>query len=140
MLRIFLWVDTKRYEIGSPAFFHCFFSTIAYRLEQDAWGSVYPCIMLEFYKGRLDYPNAAQALSELDAIQLGLEVLPPTDIVWDYDDLSRQPPWADGVLETLSCAAECFFTPSEEHLFTVLRQAFTRSAEVRHDVRIRRMA
>ncbi len=140
MLRIVLWVDTKRYEVGSPSFFHCFFSTIAYRLENDAWGSVYPRIMLDFYKGRLRYTDAPQALSELDAIQLGFEMMPPEDIIWDYDDLDRQPPWAEGALENTSCAAECFFTPTEEHLFAVLRQAFARSIEVRHDVRIRRMA
>lgn len=140
MLRVFLWVDIKRYEIGSPAFFHCFFSTVAYRLENDAWGSVYPRIMLDFYKGRLRHAAAPQALGELDAIQLGFEMMPPTDIIWDYDDLERQPPWADGALDGVACAAECFFTPREEHLFTVLRQAFTRSIEVRHDVCIRRMA
>ncbi|OYT70696.1 MAG: hypothetical protein CFK52_10180 [Chloracidobacterium sp. CP2_5A] len=140
MLRIVLWVDTKRYEIGSPAFFHCFFSTVAYRMENDAWGSVYPRIMLDFYKGRLHYADAPQALSELEAIRLGFETMPPSDVVWDYDDLDRQPPWADGALDNVTCAAECFFTSGEEHLFVVLQQAFERSVEVRHDARIRRMA
>ncbi len=140
MLRVFLWVDIKRYEIGSPAFFHCFFSTIAYRLENDAWGSVYPRLMLDFYTGRLRVADVPEALRELDAVQAAFERMPPTDIIWDYDDLERQPPWAEGVLDTVTCAAECFFTSREEHLFTVLRQAFAHSMKVRHDVCIRRMA
>jgi hypothetical protein len=137
-MRIFIWVDTRRFEVGSPAFFHCFFSTIAYRLEGDAWGSRFPTFMLEFYKGRLATGHALTALEELAVISNELELLPLDDLVWDFDDLDRQPPWEPGIRETLTCAADCFYTPAGIYLPEVIHDAFALAARTGADARIER--
>jgi hypothetical protein len=135
-MRVFVWVDVKRYEIGTPEFFHCFFSTICVRLEEDQWGSVFPGFMLEFYTGRLSHRKAQAALEELDAIREGLEALPPNALVWDYDDLDRLPPWDDDASDGLTSAAEYFFTSAGASLFETLREAFECGVRTRQDVRI----
>lgn len=137
-MRIFIRVDTRRFDIGSPAFFHCFFSTIAYRLEGDAWGSRFPTFMLEFYQGRLAANRTLGALEELAVISRELEMLSLDDLVWDFDDLSRQPPWVPGIRETLTCAADSFYTPAGIYLPEVIRDAFAHATRTGHDARIER--
>ena len=40
-------VGCMMYEIGTASFLHSFFSTVAYRLENNRWGSKFPVIMNE---------------------------------------------------------------------------------------------
>jgi 2,3-bisphosphoglycerate-dependent phosphoglycerate mutase len=135
-MRIFVWVDIKRCEIGSPALLHAFFSTVAYRLERDDWGGRFPKIMRGFYKGRLSPGDADAAIAELAVIRDELERLPVDELVWDFDDLDRQPPWEAGIRETLANAAECFVTPNGDSLLDVLNDAFVLSRTDGSDARI----
>ena len=41
------------YQIGSGDFLFSFFSTVAYNLENQKWGSKFPVIMNELYQGEL---------------------------------------------------------------------------------------
>jgi hypothetical protein len=41
------------YKIGTGSLLHCFFSTIAVRLENGNWGSEYPILMKQLYQGEI---------------------------------------------------------------------------------------
>ncbi len=81
------------YQIGNGDFLHSFFSTVSYNLENGKWGSRFPTLMNELYQGTLDKDNVETAIVELKKIQLELQAFSPDKVVWDIDDLSKQPPW-----------------------------------------------
>jgi len=84
-MSIAIWVEDQSYELGSPSFMRCFFSTVLVRLEQGRWGSRFPIIMNEFSMGGLAYEHADQAQNELIAVQTGLEAFRPSEVVWNYE-------------------------------------------------------
>ena len=84
-------------EIGIDVVLHSLLSTVAVHLEGGAWGARFPLIMIKLYQGRLDAPDADTALLELRQIRAGLATLAPAELIWDFNDLSRRPPWGDAV-------------------------------------------
>jgi 2,3-bisphosphoglycerate-dependent phosphoglycerate mutase len=57
------------YEIGTADFFHCFFSTICYHLENKKWGSKYPVTMNNLYEGKFKCQYISIAINELNSIK-----------------------------------------------------------------------
>lgn len=57
------------FNLASEYMVQSFFSAIAYRLENNKWGSVYPVIMNELYKGKLERKNVKRAIIELKDIK-----------------------------------------------------------------------
>src|SRR5689334_15689464 len=111
------------WSVGTPDFLHAFFSTIAARVEPDGWGSRYPAVMRTLYAGEIGGEEAARALAELDQIREGLREHPPTDLVWDYEDRARRPPWGDDVAADITDLGDAFVTDDGEDLFDVLAEA-----------------
>ena len=91
---VVLSVDFSWYPMGTGSFFHSFFSTICYRLENQKWGRLYPCLMNELYQGKLETKRTPEAMEELRDVQNRLNEFAPTDIIWDIENLSMKPPWA----------------------------------------------
>ncbi len=54
------------YQIGRGDFLHSFFSTVAYNLENENWGSRFPIIMNELYQGKMSWMNVDKAIAELN--------------------------------------------------------------------------
>ena len=111
------------WEVGSPDFFKSFFSTIAARLELEGWGSRFPAVMRTLYAGSIDGEEAARAVAELDQIRAELREYPPSEVVWDYEDRSKQPPWGDEIADTITDLGNYFVTSNGEDLFDVLSEA-----------------
>lgn len=84
-------------DIGFDIVLHSLLSTVALHLEGGNWGERFPLIMLKLYQGKLDADNAVTALRELQAMQAGLASLRPDQVVWDINDLQRQPPWGKAI-------------------------------------------
>lgn len=84
-------------DIGFDIVLHSLLSTVALHLEGGNWGERFPLIMLKLYRGSLAVADADAALRELQAIQDGLAGLGPAQVVWDINDLARQPPWGDAI-------------------------------------------
>jgi hypothetical protein len=84
-------------EIGIDVVLHSLLSTVAVRLEGGEWGSRFPLIMIKLYQGRLDALDADGALRELRQIKASLAALAPEKVIWDFNDLSRQPPWGSDI-------------------------------------------
>ena len=103
-------VGCMMYEIGTASFLHSFFSTVAYRLENNRWGSKFPVIMNELYQGKLSFENVPAAKEELTQIKKALTKLSPNKVIWDIEDLSKQPPWGDNISEKISSLGNYFIT------------------------------
>lgn len=65
------------YQIGRGDFLHSFFSTVAYNLENENWGSRFPIIMNELYQGKMSWMNVDKAIAELNVIKEELQAFSP---------------------------------------------------------------
>lgn len=92
-------------EIGIDVVLHSLLSTVAVHLEDGEWGSRFPLIMIKLYQSRLDASDADAALLELRQIQAGLARLEADKVIWDVNDLDRQPPWGDAVAPRITSMA-----------------------------------
>ena len=101
------------YQIGSGDFLHCFFSTVV-NLENGSWGSRFPLIMNKLYQGSLDSENVGKALIELNTIEEELGKISPDKVVWDIDDIKKQPPWGNNISKDITDLSNYFVTSDGE--------------------------
>lgn len=92
-----LKIDFLWYSIGEPDFLHSFFSTICRNLESGVWGSKFPILMNELYKGSLEFSKIDLALEELNEIEKQFKNLNIENAVWDINDLKKSAPWKDNI-------------------------------------------
>ncbi len=117
-----LSAGNELWSIGTGEFFHAFFSTVTARLEPDGWGTRFPAVMKELYRGELDAQSAKLALAELGRIRVELRRFPPSDVVWDGADRTRRPPWGDEIADDITDPSNYFVTDDGEDLFDVLSE------------------
>lgn len=129
-------VGCMMYEIGTASFLHSFFSTVAYRLENNRWGSKFPVIMNELYQGKLSFENVPAAKEELTQIKKALAKLSPNKVIWDIEDLSKQPPWGDNISEEISSLGNYFITCDGRDFIEVFFMALNAAIEIKKDVMI----
>lgn len=127
------------YSIGSGDFLHSFFSTIAYNLENAKWGSRFPLIMQELYQGHLPKEYIDDARSELAVISAELKDLPPDRVIWDIEDLSKQPPWGNDISEDITNLSNYFVTSDGEDFLTIFLHTLEKAKNVNEDVNIESM-
>ena len=97
------------FQLEARISFIRFFSTVSYHLEYRKWGSRFPVIMNEVYQGYLLPEHAEQAREELSVITAELKNLKPHQIIWDIDDLSKEPPWEVPISEEITDLANYFY-------------------------------
>ena len=138
MARVDLYVQNTMWTVGEDWFFHSFFSTIAYRLEPDGWGSRFPALMKELYNGRLPVERVPDAQSELATVTKELAQRPPEERVFAYEDPERPTPWP--VPPGAGSLADCFLTANADNLLEVIAEALDDALEAGADVEIRPFA
>ena len=121
------------FHIGSSDFLYSFFSTIAYILENGEWGSKYPYIMNELYKGELKAENTKEALSEFEIIEEELKKFLPDNAVWDFDDLSVKMLYNN---ETATDLSNFFITDENANLVLLFRHALEKAVKFNEDLKI----
>jgi 2,3-bisphosphoglycerate-dependent phosphoglycerate mutase len=109
--------------VGSADFLHSFFSTVAVRAEDGAWGSRFPTVMEDLYAGRIPAAKLSPALDELIRITAALVKWPPDAVVWDADDRSKRPPWGSDIAPSITNLANYFVTADGRDLLSVLGEA-----------------
>lgn len=129
-----LKVDFLWYPIGTGDFVHSFFSTICYHLEQQTWGSRFPYVMNNLYQGTLDYQDVDNALHEILVIQEELKSFSPKEIIWDIEDLSKQPPWGNEISPDITDLSNYFVTCDGEDLFDEILKALKESKTEQQDI------
>lgn len=124
------------FEIGNSDFLHSFFSTVCYNLEGGNWGSKYPVIMGELYRGNLNYKFAPQGMRELTEIKLRFKEFSPSKVVWDIENLSKQPPWGDNISSDITDLSNYFVTCNGVDFIDVLHEAINLSIKEKKDLNI----
>lgn len=124
------------YQIGSGDFLHSFFSTVAYNLERKRWGSNYPVVMNELYQGKLEIDKINDAINEVKDIQVQLRKYAPNQVVWDIDDLSKQPPWGMNISTEITDLSNYFVTSDGEDFITILLHALEKAKEMNVSIEI----
>jgi 2,3-bisphosphoglycerate-dependent phosphoglycerate mutase len=124
------------YKIGTGSFLHSLFSTVAYNLENNNWGSRFPLIMNELYYKSLTPDKIDSATEELKTIFTELEEYSPSMVVWDIEDLSKQPPWGNNIAERITSLANYFYTSDGEDLFDVFKKAMDAAKKVNKEISV----
>lgn len=125
------------YQIGSGDFFHSFFSTVAYHLENEKWGSRFPVIMNKLYQGRIGCDDADKAIDELNIVKKELQGFSPDKVIWDIDDLSKQPPWGNNISADITDLSNYFVTSDGEDLIEIFFKALRKAKEENCDLEIK---
>lgn len=129
-----LKVDFLWYPIGTGDFVHSFFSTICFNLENKKWGSRFPYLMNDLYQGELSYNNVKKAREELKIIHNEFALLSPDNVIWDIEDLNKQPPWGKNISQDIKNLSNYFVTSDGEDLFSQIEKAFDNSLIENKDV------
>lgn len=124
------------YQVGSGDFLHSFFSSIAYNLEDNNWGSKYPVIMNQLYQGEIDCEELDIALVELEDIYQSLKKNSAEKVVWDIEDLTKRPPWGNNISKDITDLSNYFVTSEGEDLITILRHALEKAKEMNTQIKI----
>lgn len=125
------------YQIGSGDFLHAFFSTICFNLEDGKWGSRFPIIMNELYKGKLSKENIQKATEELEIIKSELQNYKPDKVVWDIEDLHKKAPWGDNISSDITNLSNYFVTSDGEDFLSIFNNAFNKATELNMDLEIK---
>lgn len=132
-----LFTDPIFYKIGTGDFLHSFFSTIAYRLENNKWGSRFPTLMNKLYNDDIEYNECKSVEEELSIIKKEFAKLSPDKIIWNINDLSQQPPWKDNIADRITSLANYFWTSDGKDMFEVFERALKASIEIKEKLIIR---
>lgn len=125
------------YQIGHSDFLHSFFSTVAFNLEDGKWGSRFPIIMKELYSGKICKENICKAIDELKIIRDELKDFGPEKVVWDIDDLSKQPPWGDSISDEITDLSNYYVTSEGVDFITVFTCALEKAKEADVEILIK---
>lgn len=132
-----LQVEFYWYQIGAVGFLHSFFSTVCFRLEQGNWGSKFPRLMNDLYQGRLKSEYVKDAMMELKEIKQELAKFPPSDVIWDIEDLSASPPWGGNLSPDITNLSNYFVTSDREDFLLILQHALEKALEIDSDLIIK---
>lgn len=132
-------VNSYWYQIGHGDFLHSFFSTVAYNLENKKWGSRFPVIMNELYQGKADPGHIDKAIEELGIIKKELQAYGPDKVIWDIDDLSKQPPWGSNISKDITDLSNYFVTSDGCDFLTIFLDALKTAKKVNSGIEIKPM-
>lgn len=124
------------YGVGTGSFLHCYFSNIAYHLENNRWGSIYPHLMNKLYKGNLPNEDINIAKKELEEIKERFKMITPDQVIWDIENPKQRPPWGDKIATRITNLSNYFYTSDGKDLFDVLFTSFETALKVKKDISI----
>ncbi|AJY75452.1 immunity 70 family protein [Paenibacillus beijingensis] len=125
------------FPVGTGNFLHAFFSTISYNLEPNGWGTKYPFLMKRLYSGNLENKFVPALLEEVKEIRNLLEAIPPSKVIWDIEDLSKQPPWGNDISPEITSLANYFANNRGEDLFELFKRAIQTAIDYDLDLKIK---
>lgn len=124
------------FQIGSEDFLFSFFSTVAYNLENQKWGTKFPVIMNELYLGELNSSRIPKAIDELKQMKQGLAKYSPNKVIWNIKDLSAQPPWGTNISDDITDLSNYFVTSDGEDFITIFNHALLKAEELNCELKI----
>ncbi|MBR5682402.1 MAG: immunity 70 family protein [Ruminococcus sp.] len=124
------------YQVGSADFLFSFFSTVACNLENGRQGERFPMIKNLCDNGRLEINELSAALEEIALIKAELKRFSADKVVWDMDDLSKQPPWGSNISPDITDLSNYFVTSDGEDFITVLQHAVEKAVSLGTELEI----
>ena len=124
------------YQIGHGDLLHQFFSSVAYHLENGDWGSRFPVIMNELYQGKIKREDMDNAIEELNVIRKELQAFSPDKVIWDIEDLSKQPPWGSDISKDITDLSNYFVTSDGNDFLSVFLHALEKAKEIDSEIEI----
>ena len=132
---VVLLADLYLHKIGTGDFFGAFFDNIAHHLEGRKWGSRFPIVMGEFYDGELKYENLDKAKKELEQIREEFKKFKPSEVIWDFNDLTKRPPWGDNIADHITSLSNYFAVSDKSRdLFEVIFEAIQDAKDLKSSV------
>lgn len=90
--------------------------------------------MNELYQGELANANVSKAKVELNIIENELKNLSPDKVIWDIEDLTKQPPWGNKISNQITDLSNYFITSDGRDFLTIFRKALDAAIEIKKDV------
>ncbi|MCR9174115.1 MAG: immunity 70 family protein [bacterium] len=125
------------YKVGTGSFVHCFFSNIAYHLEDRQWGSKYPLTMNALYKDKVASSDIEALESEIEEIRKAFSEYSPNMAIWEYENPQTKPPWGDNIAKRITSLSNYFYTSDGDDIFDVLLKATDASKRVNRDLEVK---
>ena len=95
--------------------------------------------MNELYQGKIERENIGKAIEELSIIKKELKKIGPEKVVWDIEDLSKQPPWGSDISKDITDLSNYFVTSDGNDFLTVFSHALEKAKEVNAEIVIKSM-
>ena len=92
--------------------------------------------MNELYQGKLDINNIEEAIKEIQEIQIEFKKYPPDCVIWDIEDITKQPPWGKNISNQITDLPNYFVTSDGDDLITILLYALEKGNELKLPVEI----
>lgn len=123
--------QSKYIEVGSSNFLYSFFSTIYCKVLPDT--AALPAI--KFLKeGIISSAECEPCAKSFEYIRTKLSTFPPSEVVWNKDDLKQQPPWGNHISSHITSLGNYFVTADGQDLIdalvALLRYASAHTLEV----------
>ena len=90
--------------------------------------------MNELYQGKLANANVSNAKVELNTIENEFKKLPPEKVIWDIDDLTKQPPWGEKISNQITDLSNYFITSDGRDFLTIFHKALDAAIEIKKDI------
>ena len=90
--------------------------------------------MNELYQGKLTNANVPNAKVELNTIESELKNLSPDKVIWDMEDLGKQPPWGKKISNQITDLSNYFVTSDGRDFLTIFRKAIDDAIEIEKDI------
>ena len=78
--------------------------------------------------------NVPVAKAELTQIKKDLTMFSPNKVIWDIEDLSKQPPWGNNIGNEISSLGNYFITCDGRDFIEVFNMALDTAIEIKKDV------
>jgi hypothetical protein len=86
--------------------------------------------------GQLEKNELSAAIEEIVLIKAELKHFSPEKVVWDIEDLSKQPPWGSNISPEITDLSNYFVTSDGDNLITVLQHALEKAVELGIELKI----
>lgn len=93
--------------------------------------------MNKLYQGKLDCDNTDKAIEELSIIRKELQKFSPEKVIWDIEDLAKQPPWGNNISKDIMDLSNYFVTSDGDDFLTVFSHALEKAKEINAEIVIK---
>ena len=90
--------------------------------------------MKELYQGTLSNLNVPKAKDELSKIERELKEFTPDKVIWDIEDLTKQPPWGNAISKRITDLSNYFVTSDGRDFITIFHMALNAATEIKKDI------